>query len=131
MNDIKVRTSDEELSAYLEDFKSMITEIEAKIRWSGLIFTDDFSADQFNLARAMYVYKVQAHIQEYSLKRKKELENISRRKMNIDIPLNTQTITSREETKRQADLIVKYFNEKDLDRSKNKRKPISFRKSFI
>lgn len=126
-----MRTSDEELTAYLEDLKSMITEIEAKIRWSGLIFTDDFSDDQFNLARAMYVYKVQAHIQEYMLKRKNELENISRRKMNVDIPLNSQTITSREETKRQADLIVKYFNEKDLDRSKNKRKPISFRKSFI
>lgn len=109
----------------------MIDEIEAKIRWSGLIITEDLNSEQLNFARALYVYKVQSNIQEYTLKRKQQMENISKRKLTLNIPLNSQAVIPREETKKQADLIVKYFNEKDLDYSKNKRKPISFRKSFI
>lgn len=109
----------------------MIKEIEAKINWSDLMIIDDYDSNQLSKAHALYSYKVQAHIQEEILERRKILENNSRGKIVIDIPVYSHPITSREETKRQADLIVKYFNEKDLDHSKNKRKPISFRKSFI
>lgn len=131
LQDIILETPDKELASYLEELNYIIDEIEAKIRWSGLIITEDLNSEQLNIARALYVYKVQSHIQEYTLNRKQQMENLSKRKLTLNIPLNSQAVIPREETKTQADLIVKYFNEKDLDYSKNKRKPISFRKSFI
>lgn len=110
----------------------MLSEIEGKIRWCNMIIPDDFNQDNFNLAHALYAFKIQTYIQEDSLKKQKKLENISRKKVYVDTPKTSNALLlTREDVKKQAKLIIKYFNEKDLDSSKNKRKPISFRKSFI
>lgn len=109
----------------------MLSEIEGKIRWCNIIIPDDFNPDNLNMAYALYAFKVQAHIQEDLLKKRKKVESTSRKKVYEDIPNTSNEILTRQDVKREAEQIIKYFNEKDLDTSKNKRKPISFRKSFI
>lgn len=113
------------------ELRSMINEIEGKIRWCNLIIINNFDSDKLNLSRALFDFKVQAHIQHDSLNKQIKFENDSRRKVMPEITRTTQKIITREHTKKQAALIIKYFNEKDLDRSKNKRKPISFRRQFL
>lgn len=115
----------------LEELKSMLGEIEGKIRWCNIIIPDDFDPDNLNMAYALYAYKVQAHIQEDLLKKQKKLGGTLKKKVYEEIPSTSNDILTRLDVKREAELIIKYFNEKDLDTSKNKRKPISFRKSFI
>lgn len=110
----------------------MISEINGKIRWCNLIIPDDFDPNKLNLARAIYMYKVQVHIENDCLKKESKNINTSKKKLSItDFNKNPKPILTREDTKKQAEEIVTFFNEKDQDRSKNKRKPISFRKSFI
>lgn len=120
-----------ELNTFFEGLKSMISEIDGKIRWCNMIITDDFDSEKLNLARALYEYQVQTHIQDDLLKKQKKLDAL-KRKVSIEIPRKSEVVLkSRDDTKREAEEILTYFKEKDLDKSKNKRKPISFRRSFI
>ncbi|XP_060856443.1 uncharacterized protein LOC132934181 [Metopolophium dirhodum] len=121
----------EELMKSIEDIKSMIVIINGKFRWCNLIIPDEFDSKQLNFARAMYVYKVQEFIQAELTKKKIKLSLLIKKNKADDMPKKSEYILTRDDMKRQAELIVKMFNEKDTDSSKNKRKPISFRKSFI
>lgn len=116
----------------IEEIKSMIGVIDGKFRWCNLIIPDEFDSKQLNFARAMYVYKVQEYIQADIMKRRLKFSLLLKKNKSIEMPKKSgEDILTRDDMKRQAEIIVKYFNEKDTDSSKNKRKPISFRKSFI
>lgn len=109
----------------------MIGEIVEKIRWCNMIITDDFDPEKLNLARALFEYQVQTYIQDDLLRKKKKMDAL-KRKITIEIPRKSEVVLkSRDDTKKEAEKILKYFKKKDLDKSKNKRKPISFRRSFI
>ncbi|XP_025198001.1 uncharacterized protein LOC112596499 [Melanaphis sacchari] len=124
-------TASEELTKLIEDVKYMISVIDGKFRWCNLIIPDEFDSKQLNFARAMYVFKVQEYIQADITKRKLKFSLLLKKNKSTDMPKKSEDILTRDDMKRQAEQIVKYFNEKDTDSSKNKRKPISFRKSFI
>jgi len=115
----------------IEDIKSMIVVINGKFGWCNLIIPDEFDFKQLNFARAMYVYKVQEFIHAEILKKNMKFSLLIKKSKATDMPKKSEYILTRDDMKRQADQIVKMFNEKDTDSSKNKRKPISFRKSFI
>ncbi|CAH1731997.1 unnamed protein product [Aphis gossypii] len=121
----------EELTTLIEEVKSMIGVIDGKFRWCNLIIPDEFDSKQMNFARAMYVFKVQEYIHADLAKRQMRFSLLLKQNKSTDMPKKSEDILTREDMKRQAEQIVKYFNEKDTDSSKNKRKPISFRKSFI
>jgi len=121
----------EELITLIEEVKSMIGVIDGKFRWCNLIIPDEFDSKQMNFARAMYVFKVQEYIHADLAKRQMRFSLFLKQNKSTDMPKKSEDILTREDMKRQAEQIVKYFNEKDTDSSKNKRKPISFRKSFI
>jgi len=121
----------EELIALIEEVKSMIGVIDGKFRWCNLIIPDEFDSKQMNFARAMYVFKVQEYIHADLAKKQMRFSLLLKQNKSTDMPKKSEDILTREDMKRQAEQIVKYFNEKDTDSSKNKRKPISFRKSFI
>lgn len=121
----------EELITLIEEVKSMIGVIDGKFRWCNLIIPDEFDSKQMNFARAMYVYKVQEYIHADLAMRQMRFSLLLKQNKSTDMPKKSEDILTREDMKRQAEQIVKYFNEKDTDSSKNKRKPISFRKSFI
>lgn len=107
-------------------------EINRKIRWCNKIIPDNFDPNKMNLARAIYMYKVRAHIDNDCLRRENKKINHLKKIVSItDFAKNPEPISTREDTKKQSEEIVTYFNEKDQDRSKSKRKPISFRKNFI
>lgn len=108
--------------------QKIIFEIKNKIRWCMKI-TVDFDQSNLNWARSIYDFKYHTFIQEYK-KPRKPLD-LSRKRAPEIGPKYSQIILTREQTKKQANNIVKYFETKDLDSSKNKRKPISFRKKFI
>lgn len=124
-------TSTEESMNLIQEVKSMIAEIDGKFRWCNLIIPDEFDAKQLNFARAMYMYKVQEYIQDDLMKKKIKFAFLSKKNSSADMPKKSEEILSRDDMKKQAELFVKLFNEKDTDISKNKRKPISFRRSFI
>ncbi|XP_003243194.1 uncharacterized protein LOC100572209 [Acyrthosiphon pisum] len=126
-----IDTGTEELMKSIEDIKSMIVIINGKFRWCNLIIPDEFDSKQLNFARAMYVYKVQEFIQTELTQKQIKLSLLIKKNRADDMPKKSEYISTRDDMKRQAELIVKMFNEKDTDSSKNKRKPISFRKSFI
>ncbi|CAI6356831.1 unnamed protein product [Macrosiphum euphorbiae] len=126
-----IDTGTEELMKSIEDIKSMIVIINGKFKWCNLIIPDEFDSKQLNFARAMYVYKVQEFVQAELIKKKIKLSLLIKKNKADDMPKKSEYILTRDDMKRQAELIVKMFNEKDTDSSKNKRKPISFRKSFI
>jgi len=115
----------------IENIKSMIIIINGKFKWCNLIIPDEFDSKQLNFARAMYVYKVQEFIQAELTQKKIKLSLLIKKNKADDMPKKSEYILTRDDMKRQAELIVKMFHEKDTDSSKNKRKPISFRKSFI
>lgn len=121
----------QELITLIEEVKSMIGVIDGKFRWCNLIIPDEFDSKQMNFARAMYVFKVQEYIHADLTKRQMRFSLLLKQNKSTDMPKKSEDILTREDMKRQAEQIVKYFNEKDTDSSKNKRKPISFRKSFI
>lgn len=121
---------DLKLAQLIKEANSLVSQIDVKIRCCTAMFSSNYTNEQMNIARAVYIFKVQKHIQEQVLKeqimlKKKKLKNPK------DIPMPPKVILSREETKKRADRVLKYIAEKDTDKSKNKRKPISFRKSFI
>lgn len=122
-----------DLNAFMQDLKFMMIEINRKIRWCNKIIPDNFDPNKMNLARAIYMYKVRAHIDNDCLRResKKKTNHLKKIVSITDFTRNPEPVLTREDTKKQAEEIVAYFNEKDQDRSKNKRKPISFRKNFI
>lgn len=120
------------LTVFLADLKYMISEINGKLRWCKRIIPDDFDPNKLNLARAIYMYKVQVHIENDCLMKERKIVNTTKKKVSIiDFNKSPKPILTREDTKKQAEEIVTYFNEKDQDRSKNKRNPISFRKNCI
>lgn len=124
--------SNMDLTTFIQDLKSMMKEINRKIRWCNKIIPDNFDPNKMNLARAIYMYKVRAHIDNDCLRRENKKNNQLKKIVSItDFTRNPEPILTREDTKKKAEEVVAYFNEKDQDRSKNKRKPISFRKNFI
>ncbi|VVC36856.1 Hypothetical protein CINCED_3A000984 [Cinara cedri] len=120
-----------EILAYLLELKSMISKSEGKIRWCNLIILNDFNSAKLNLSRAIFDFKVQTHIQGDLLEKQIKFESDARRKVIPEITRKSDVILTREDTKKQAELILKYFAEKDTDSSKNRRKPMTFRREFL
>lgn len=130
--DKTVGTSNTELTAFIQDLKFMMKEINKKIRWCNRIIPDNFDPNKMNLARAIYMYKVRAYIDNDCLRRESKNINHLKKIVSItDFTRNPEPMLTREDTKKLAEEVVAYYNEKDQDHKKNKRKPISFRKSFI
>lgn len=109
----------------------MISESEGKIRWCNLIVLTDFDSAKLNFSRAIFDFKVQTHIQGDSLEKKIKYENDARRKSIPEVHRKLDVILTREDTKKQAELVLKYFKEKDMDSSKNRRKPMTFRREYL
>lgn len=118
------------MAQLIKDTHFLVTQIDIKVKHCTAMFTNKLSTEQMNMARAVYISKVQEHIQENILKEQMELKRKKLKRVE-DIPMPPKVILSREETKKQAERVLKYIEEKDTDKSKNKRKPISFRRSYM
>lgn len=128
-----METTDKNLIKFVEELKSMVHAAVQKMRRCVLKSEHiDYSSEQLRVACALYVYQNQNRIQGNILKQKIKQDNILKNDLEDDNPkISSETVLTRVDIKRQADQLIKNVKEKDLDVSKNKRKPISFRKSFI
>lgn len=126
-------TTDSDLMILIEELKSMVYKFDRTIRRCLLIIDQiTFCPDKLKLAHALYVFQNQKRIQDNIFKERRKLNSILKRNAASEKPkISKNIILTRLDTKKQADQFVKHFNEKDLDCSKNKRKPISFRKNVI
>lgn len=124
--------TDNSLMTFVKELKSMVHDVVRKIRECTLK-TDhiSFSSEQLKLAHAVYVYYNQRRIQDNMSKEKMKPDNILKKNTTDEnTKISDEIVLTRLDIKRQADQLVNQFKEKDLNASKNKRKPISFRKKF-
>lgn len=122
---------DVQLARLIKDADASVNEIYVKVKCCMAIVSPySFTSEQMNQARAVYFFKNQERIQNKILKEQREQKK-KQLMVAKDISTPPKVILSREETKKRAELVLKYMAEKDTDKSKNRRKPISFRKKFM